>query len=221
MVQHGVLCIILAPPPPISQAVPPQEPGVRPARALPYELHATGRADVAEGRVTIQFANPGALAAVFQVRAGASQDGPWTYTVGARGQLTDAWSFAADCDAPYDLSVHGPNGFFRALQGKLGRGRANLVVETIYEPVLNAITLEIRNLGARLDRLHIANAYSRDRVVRRVEPGERFALRFPLHSSSGWYDFTLTSDSDAGFAQRIAGHLETGAPSTSDPALGG
>lgn len=31
----------------------------------------------------------------------------------------------------------------------------------------------------------------------------------------GWYDFTLTVDSDASWSRRFTGHLETGAPSVS------
>ena len=205
---------------PAEQAVPAQEPGVRPARALPYELHATGKVDLAEAKVVIQFANTGSRAAVFQVRSGRNHQGPWTYTVGARAELAESWSFAADHAAAYDLSVYGPNGFFRALTGSFARGRANVLVHTVYEPDLNALTLEIRNLGSRLDHLHITSAYAHDRIVRRVEHAEVLALRFPLHTSSGWYDFTVTADSDPAFARRVAGHLETGSPSTSDPALG-
>ena len=206
---------------PVQQAVPAQEPGVRPARALPYELHARGKVDVTAAKVAIELANTGLAAAVFQVRSGSDQRGPWTYTVGAHDRLTDTWSFAADHATGYDLSVYGPNGFFRSLKGGLVRGSANVSVETIYEPDLEAITLEIRNLGARLDRLHIASGYAGERVVRRVEPGERFALRFALQRSFGWYDFTLTTESDRGFTHRVAGHLETGNDSMSDPALGG
>jgi phospholipase C len=36
----------------------------------------------------------------------------------------------------------------------------------------------------------------------------------------GWYDLTITVDSDASFVRRYAGHVETGKASMSDPALG-
>ncbi|MFB9840222.1 phospholipase domain-containing protein [Actinoallomurus acaciae] len=38
--------------------------------------------------------------------------------------------------------------------------------------------------------------------------------------SHGWYDLTVTSDQDRTFLRRLAGHVETGRPSASDPALG-
>ena len=40
-------------------------------------------------------------------------------------------------------------------------------------------------------------------------------------SASGlWYDFAVTIDGDAGFSRRVAGRIENGLPSVSDPAMG-
>jgi phospholipase C len=207
---------------PVQQSVPRQEPGVRPARGVPYELQATAAVDLSGGKVTIHFANTGRAAAVFQVRSGSNGAGPWTYTVGAHDALADTWHFGAGHETVYDLSVYGPNGFFRAFKGSLAnRDRANVVVRTIYEPARNAITLEIHNVGVRLEHLHILNAYSGESTVHLVEPGERLTLVASLERSFGWYDFTLQADSDREFQQRFAGHLETGNHSMSDPALGG
>src|SRR4030095_13530700 len=52
------------PVPPANQALPSQERGVRPARALPYSLHARGSVNVASGSVLIDFWNTGTAAAV-------------------------------------------------------------------------------------------------------------------------------------------------------------
>jgi phospholipase C len=43
---------------------------------------------------------------------------------------------------------------------------------------------------------------------------------WPLAASSYWYDLSITSSSDTGYLRRLAGHVETGAPSVSDPAIG-
>jgi phospholipase C len=37
----------------------------------------------------------------------------------------------------------------------------------------------------------------------------------------GWYDLTLTASEAPGWSRRLAGRLETGKPSISDPAMGG
>jgi phospholipase C len=206
---------------PAQQVMPRQEPGVRPARAVPYELQATATVDLADRKVAIRFANTGRAAAVFQVRSGSNAAGPWTYTVEAHHDLADTWDFGAAHEIRYDLSVYGPNGFFRAFQGSLtDRGRANLAVQTIYEPAHNTLVLEIHNAGARLEGLHIDDAYAREHTVHSLAPGERLTRRFALERSFGWYDVALRVDSDPAFRRQVAGHLETGQDSMSDPLLG-
>lgn len=41
----------------------------------------------------------------------------------------------------------------------------------------------------------------------------------PVRPRHGWYDLTVVSDHDAAYARRLAGHLENGRPSTSEPAI--
>ena len=54
-----------------------------------------------------------------------------------------------------------------------------------------------------------------------VDP-ERGAWRITnLEQSGGWYDLLVTVAGDATFTYRLAGHVETGKDSISDPALGG
>jgi len=59
------------------------EPGTRPARALPYELHVHGEVDASQGGVRLFCTNSGKAGAFFEVRSGDGQTGPWTYTGGA------------------------------------------------------------------------------------------------------------------------------------------
>jgi phospholipase C len=51
-------------------------------------------------------------------------------------------------------------------------------------------------------------------------PGESVGKFWPLGESFGWYDLTLAVDGDPAFCRQLAGHVETGAPSASDPAIG-
>jgi phospholipase C len=53
-----------------------------------------------------------------------------------------------------------------------------------------------------------------------VEPGATPSRYWSLESSFGWYDFTIDVESDPGFGRRLAGHVETGHDSMSDPAIG-
>jgi phospholipase C len=64
---------------------------------------------------------------------------------------------------------------------------------------------------------HYSPAPPQDYVV---QAGETVDIPWPLAASAHWYDFTLTSDHDKRWTRRLAGHVETGLPSTSDPAYG-
>src|SRR5262249_12109905 len=64
--------------------VPAQETGVRPARALPYQLNVHGAVHAASSTVELQFVNTGKAGAVFQVRSGRTTDPGRTYTAEAR-----------------------------------------------------------------------------------------------------------------------------------------
>ena len=207
-----------SPPVPAMQALPTQEPGMRPARAVPYELQVLGEADFDDDTVKLHFGNTGKAAAVFQVRVRQRHDGPWTYTVGPGAHLSDTWTFPEG--GAYDLSVYGPNGFLRAFRGSLsGRHKANLTVRSRYGE-RGGITLDIQNHGASHATVRILDAYTNETVVHEVHSGESLTRHFSLDGSYGWYDFTIEVESDSTFQQRIAGHVETGDDSVSDPRIG-
>jgi phospholipase C len=67
--------------------------------------------------------------------------------------------------------------------------------------------------------VRIAGAYTNDAMSHTLQPGENVVKYFRLERSFGWYDFTLEVESDPSFTQRLAGHLETGEGSMTDPAI--
>lgn len=205
------------PVPPAQQTLPRQERGVRPARALPYELHVQGGLDD-DGTFRIDFRNTGRQAAVFHVRSGNDGDLPQTFTVEPRKRLAENWRTAAD----YDLSVYGPNGFFRSFKGGVnGPRRANLDVHLVYDEDGKGLTVEIANDARRPAEVSLANRYTRTTIKQLLDQGESMSKQWSLGRSGGWYDFVITVDGDPGFAYQFAGHLETGEDSTSDPLMGG
>jgi len=209
------------PVPPTDQTLPIQEPGIRPARAVPYKLNVHGVADFSTGSVKIHFTNNGQAAAVFQVRSGNNQNGPWTYTVGAETSVSDIWAIAAGGQTAYDLSVYGPNGFLRALKGKVsGQGSANLHVESEYGGNGSSITVNIKNAGSASSTVSILDAYTGHSIARELNAGQSFNESWDLEKFFGWYDLVVTIDSDPGFQQQLAGHVETGRDSMTDPAIG-
>jgi phospholipase C len=205
---------------PANQVMPKQEPGVRPARAVPYELYVLGEVDVHADIVKLVFANRGSLGAVFQVRSGDNQQGPWTYTVGAHQHLSDSWSYGEMGQDTYDLSVHGPNGFFRWFKGGLrGKRGAKLLTNISYDRD-PGVTLEILNRGKSREKIKIYDAYTKQTVTQSVDAGRVLIWHWSLDEAFGWYDLSITVEGDAQFREQLAGHVETGRNSASDPALG-
>jgi phospholipase C len=204
------------PTPPANQSLPQQEPGTRPARALPYELYVDGAVNSGQETLELAFRNSGKAGAAFHVRFADGQIAPRTYTVGA----DDAASESFDTGASYDLAVFGPNGFLRAFAGGFASGSANLSVKTIYDEGSGGIALLIQNHGSHSSTLQIADAYSGKTTTHQLPPQAAFTSFNDLRKSFGWYDFTLQVDSDPTFRRRVAGHVETGRDSMTDPAIG-
>jgi phospholipase C len=200
------------PVPPADQRLPRQERGVRPARAIPYTLHVDGHASAASFR--IDFASSGRAAAVFQVRSTGADQEPRTYTVEPGKHLADTWDVVSD----YDLSVFGPNGFFRGFKG--GQ-QVNLNVKAAYDEHHGEISLEIKNRSSERATVTVRNAYASRATTFTIKPGEAETKQTSLSRTRGWYDLVITVAGDPHFEYRYAGHLENGEDSISDPAMGG
>ena len=206
------------PTPPAQQAMPLQEPGTRPACAVPYSINTYGDADCTAGAFRIRFANSGRQTAVFQVRSGITATGPWTYTVQPHSEIVDSWNFESGAVA-FDLSVYGPNGFFRAYKGQSGN-TVNLQSVVAYDLVRGGITLQSQNLGPETAELRVQNLYDNETITWIVKRGRVFNQFWSLQKVSGWYSLVISVESDPIFLQQFAGHLETGEPSTTDPRIG-
>ncbi|HEV2678224.1 MAG TPA: phospholipase C, phosphocholine-specific [Aliidongia sp.] len=206
------------PVPPADQSVPPQEDGLRRARALPYELDAHGQVDLATARVQIRFTNSGAAGACFQVRSADASVAPRSYTVEAGKAISDAWAIGT---GGYDLSVYGPNGFFRRFKGSVsGRTPSIIEVGSSYDAAGCGHGLVLANRGHAACRVILTNAYTGQDFAQVLTPGESVGRYWPLAGSFGWYDFTVRVAGDEGFLRHLAGHVETGRDSVSDPAIG-
>ena len=209
------------PVPPTNQALPAQEKGVRPARPVPYQLSARGSADFEDGTFTIHFGNQGKTA-VYHVRSGNSSQGPWTYTVGHGAHVSDTYAIKGNNLTAYDLSVYGPNGFLRGFKGGVsGNGTANLEVRTSVDTEGNSITVSAANHGAGTVTVSLKNGYTGATVSSDVAAGASSSHTFNVNSTHGWYDVTIEVAQDASFRYQVAGHVETGEESFTDPAIGG
>ncbi|MFK3651501.1 phosphocholine-specific phospholipase C [Lysobacter enzymogenes] len=207
--------------PATSPALPPQERGIKPARAVPYDLYVTSWSEPAQREFWLEFSNEGRSAAVFQVYAADGSAGPWTYTVEPGKQLSDYWQ--ADAQGAYGLIVYGPNGYFRRFAGRIAATGARPDVIAIYDKARARLALAIENSGDAACTVKVAaNAYSAEPARSyRIAPGKTVNVHWSFADSSGWYDLSVTSDAPAGFVRQLAGHIETGAASITDPLLSG
>jgi len=206
---------------PATQAMPTQEKGVRPARALPYAPHAHGRTNVVDGAFAIDFVNTGRATVVYQVRSAGGAHAPRSYTVEAGKQLAGVWPVKAQGQTAYELEVHGPNGFYRAFQGGVDSLSTRLLVRAAYDAARNDIVLSITNQSEHKAAVRVADGYTAKAEKRRLSVGETAMLRWSLERTRGWYDLLVTVDGDSAYATQLAGHLENGRHSITDPAMGG
>lgn len=208
----------ITPPAPRQPALARQSAGTRPSRPLPYALQVHARVD--DGGVALRFENIGTAGAVFHVydRLHLAQ-GPRRYTVEAGTQLEGTWHTASD-DGRYDLWILGPNGFHRHCTGRAGA--PPLEVTAAYQGPGASLQLTVRNPAPQARSFQVqANAYGYPQASdTKLGPGESVSLSWDMTRSGGWYDVTVLDGGDPAYTRRLAGRIETGAPSTSDPAMG-
>jgi phospholipase C len=198
---------------PAAPAAPVQATGVRRSRALPYDLACGVDRGRAPERTVLGFANRGRAGAVFHVYdlTDLAQP-PRRYTVGAGQALEGQWPGLAR-----DLWVLGPNGFHRRFRGDM----AAPVVTALNAPG-GGLTLRLDNAGeAPIEVLVTANAYGLAPWRVRLAPGASSKRTWRLAASGGWYDLSVTARGQPGFHERLAGRIEAGRDSLSDPAMGG
>ncbi len=200
------------------QAIPRQEPGQRPARALPYAFEVSAR--VRPEGLALTLVNAGAAGAGFNLYPGDGGE-PRFYTVEAGKRLEDVAPFGPK--GGYDLSLHGPNGFLRGFRGgAVTPHGADLEADARFDAVRGRLLIRLRNLGKDDGALVVAPMAYLGGGARRhhLAPGAEVIDAWDIRGAGHWYDFQVTSPGDPAFQRRIAGHGEDGRPSVSDPALG-
>jgi phospholipase C len=223
-IAFGVRSNDFHPVPQATPVMPSQEPGVRPARPLPYSLRVDGDADLAQKKFALRFANVGTAGACFHVRSGNNASGPWSYTVEPGKSLSDALDLAGTA-GQYDLSVYGPNGYFRGFKGGgIGANVVKLDIDSIditnvdeNDDVLG-LGIGITNKGTAC-LITVSDNYTGKTQKHRLQHGQKIETLVRLEHNYGWYDLTVTADTDAGFKWQLAGHVENGRTSASDPAM--
>ncbi len=177
--------------------------------------------DLEEGALNIYFGNSGQVAAVYQVYSADGQSGPWTYTVAPDTAALRSLEFKVKRpDRIRSLGLRS-EWFPPRLQGKHSR----MAVQT--SPAASPTIFKVTALswGFTITRefaceVKVSEHYTHQTINLRLEPNGERSEFWSLDRSYGWYDLTITTSSDSRFRHRLAGHLETGRDSMSDPAIG-
>ena len=197
-----------APEGPSAMVLPRQERGVRRSHALPYRLEVTD--SLRDGQLELRFASTGSAAAVLHVYDRLALDrAPRRYTVAAHGELADEWPLH---DGAYDLWVLGPNGFHRHFAGRADEPAPKVTWHA--DPRGESVV--VRAAGGAL--AVTPGAYADH--LRAWSAADKASHRWSVEQTGGWYDLIVTSPDAPSFRRRIAGRLETGRPSITDPARG-
>ncbi|MFF9066431.1 phosphocholine-specific phospholipase C [Streptomyces sp. NPDC014891] len=222
-------CAPLPNPAPQNNAQPAQEPGVRPARALPYQVN--GNLDRFEfgaaGKILAWFSmtNQGAeakRAAHFSIHPHQHRDtAAWQYTVDAGGTATDYFHIGLGSGSgKYDISMMGPNRFLRRFVGDASKAGKAVEVAARFATEAGtgrtALWFRMTNASAGPVTFTIrSNAYRTDGPWTYTVPaGSSREDHFnAVAYNDGWYDFTILADIDGTWSRRYTGHIETGAPS--------
>ncbi|MEZ0067505.1 phospholipase C [Streptacidiphilus sp. MAP12-20] len=223
-------------PSPGTNSLPTQEPGTKPARALPYQPNAwVDRIEYdANGKTLlwIDLANQGPQAtayAHYSLYANAYRSGgPWQYTVapysnGTDGSTSDFFNIGTGYgDGQYDLTCVGPNRFLRRFTGNATTAGKSCEATTSYAPAPDtgkeSVWFTMTNTGTSTVTFTITttNYRSDGPWTYQVAAGASVSDYFnAIAYTNGWYDFTVTVSGDSSWSRRATGHIETGSASVS------
>ncbi|GAB3552559.1 phosphocholine-specific phospholipase C [Spirosoma fluminis] len=215
---------------------PQQEKGIRSACALPYELYVNRVAglDTQPFGLTFKAGNvvfgKQAAGAPFRVYAVRPYQGEvmraWDYSVVAGDTLRDDWSTQDFEAGQYHLRVYGPNGFYREFMGS--KQNSLLQIECGYEAqrlrqskLTGNLLLMFQNHDTKAHTLTLVdNSYKTKAKEVRLAAGAKTNVTIDLSKQHDWYDVSVRISGNNSFEERFAGHVETGAPSKTDPLMG-
>ncbi len=219
--------------------LPLQEPGIRRAPALNYQLESLCTLSDDKTQLIIKMAASNqafadrALGAPFtvysplayQLEDGSNEVGKnWFFAVKAGDQLEYRWPLNRFEQGRYHLRMHAPNGFFRCMKGD-----QNDPLQITLRPELNRLSkqptgklqVELSNLSTNSLKVKMSDlSYQRGTQTIELKAGQQTQLLIDLEASHHWYDYDFVVEGFAHFYQQFAGHLDTGRESFTDPLMG-
>ena len=221
-----------------SSVLPCQEPGVKPACALNYQLYADGKLSADKKNLELAFSAkneifgkdaPGApFNLIFPAKYAA--EGSRSYAVAAGSEVLEVLPVASFENGVYHARIYGPNGFFRELSGSAADPNIFILCEyerpeKLIKKLSGNIHLKIDNNSSKTFEIEIKDNAYKNKAINKMLPPKKEAeegcsVVLNLNKSFGWYDFSVFIKGFDDFERRYAGHVETGNASFTDPFMG-
>lgn len=213
---------------------PKQEPGLREACALPYEIYSNGYYDHEQKKFVIHFKNG---STVFGDRTAGvpfyvygmnvlneNKFSRRDFALLANDEFSDYWLTESFEHKNYDLRLYGPNGFYRTFKGN--DNNPNLRVSVGYEQghgshkLTGNLMMTIENQSEKLLSIQIVDR-SYGCMTKNIDVPRKASkeIIFDLQDSFNWYDYSVLVENYEAFEERFAGRVETGLITKTDPML--
>jgi phospholipase C len=196
--------------------LPTPERGDRPACPIGYVFNTTSWTDTSTNEIWFKTVSAGSIGGGFTaytVNFRTYQG--WTYTCPAGGTISDFFSAKTFGGGPYDIDLHGPDGYLRGFQGNVltwtdsTKAHPEAAVVDNGDGATLALTLTnqgsvpaVFTIGANV--AYLATGGTATQVSVAAGGTATATLRA---TTAGRYDITVTANVGDGFARRFAGRL--------------
>ncbi len=196
--------------------LPTVEAGDRPARGLGYVFDTTSWTDTSTNRIWFKTVSNGTLGGGFTAyTVNFRTYAAWQYTCAAGSSISDYFSAYTYGGGPYDIDLHGPDGYLRGFKGNVltwtNASSAHPEAYVVDNKDGATLALTLTNAGSVSTTFTIgANAAylapSGNPGTVTVAAGGSYTTTLNA-TTAGRYDFTVTASTGDGFARRFAGRL--------------
>ncbi len=208
-----------------------QEIGIKQSCVLPYDFNANLGFDVKHEMLSLKLAvAENSVGVPFNVAALNSYNGEagktWAFAVKSSDEITYPFAFHSFKDQLLDLSVHGPNGFYRRFRGH--KKSFDLSVNSAYEhdaanlKCTGPLLLGFNNVAKSSVEVMITDLMGKKSQKRiKLKPQQKKLLKIETDKYSNWYNLIIEIIGDKEFKMHFSGHIEIGKISSTDPFMGG
>ncbi|WP_422138050.1 phosphocholine-specific phospholipase C [Endozoicomonas sp. ALC020] len=209
------------PPAEDDQLPPAADAGIRPSRALPYELHVNALVDIDQYSVVLTMTNSGQQGAVIHVYDQLNlEEIPKRFVIGAGDTVRATWP--TSLDNKYDLWVLSANGFHRQFKGTCEQEH-NQEVSVCYgvNKETPSVLVKLENLADTEKRVTVDfSAYEPgNQKTVTLAAGEKSSVEQFIKPASNWYELEVSVEGSDTF-RRYCGRVENGTHGVSDPLMG-